>query len=102
MIATALHKLPVLCTGSQFFTFDAPPGQTCGEYMDSYLRHGGLGYLADNTTQICRYCPYKSGDEFLTSLELSYGDRWRELGIFTCFIASNLAILLLGVSLNSV
>lgn len=37
-----------------------------------------------------------SGDQFYTPLALSYDNRWRDLGIFAAFIASNLLLLFIG------
>lgn len=53
----------------------------------------------DNATSACQYCAYKVGDQFYSTLDLDYGNRWRDLGIFLAFIGSNLVFLFLGVSL---
>ncbi|EHL03106.1 putative ABC transporter G family member 11 [Glarea lozoyensis 74030] len=96
MVVTELHDLPVKCTSSELNPFTAPAGQTCGEYMTNFFANGGPGYLVDNATSSCQYCAYKIGDEFYNALELSFDNRWRDLGIFAAFIASNLIFLFLG------
>jgi ABC-type multidrug transport system permease subunit len=68
--------------------------------MRPFFERGGLGYLADNTTQACEYCAYKIGDEFYSTFSMSFDTRWRDLGIFLAFIGSNLIILFLAVSLS--
>ena len=98
MIVTELHGRQIRCQESEFVNFNALPPQTCGSYMDSYFRNGGLGYLADNTTTSCQFCTYKTGDDFYTLLGLSYHSRWRDLGVYASFIASNLIILFIAVS----
>lgn len=98
MLVTELHDRPVQCTSEELNRFDAPPGQTCGEYLEPFFERGGFGYIVDNATRVCEYCAYKVGDEFYKPLDMSYDHRWRDLGIFVAFIGSNLILLLLGVS----
>ncbi|TDZ36237.1 ABC transporter G family member 11 [Colletotrichum spinosum] len=93
MVTTALHDLKVVCTQAEFNPFKAPDGQTCGEYMQPFFERGGPGYIANNNTQDCQYCAYKVGDEFYTPLDLSFDNRWRDMGIFLAFVGSNVIIL---------
>ncbi|KAG9245648.1 ABC-2 type transporter-domain-containing protein [Calycina marina] len=96
MVVTELHDRPVVCTASEFNRFAAPAGQTCGDYMSSYFDNGGIGYLVDNATSACEYCAYKISDQFYEALGLDFSNRWRDLGIYACFILSNLVILFLA------
>jgi len=96
MVTTELHELPVVCRSGEYNTFPAPAGTDCGRYMSDFFRAGGAGYLADNASQVCEYCAYKVGDQFYGPLQLNYDDRWRDLGIFAAFIASNLFLLFVG------
>jgi len=93
MIVTELHQRSVECTAGEFNVFNAPQGQTCGEYMEDFFASGAPGYIADNATSVCRYCAYKVGDQFYQPLGYEFDNRWRDLGIFAAFIASNLVIL---------
>ncbi|KAL4724201.1 ATP-binding cassette transporter snq2 [Fusarium chlamydosporum] len=94
MVTTALHGVEVVCKQGELNAFSAPPNMTCGEYMEPFFERGGPGYLVSNGTQDCEYCAYKVGDEFYSTFNLSYDNRWRDLGIYICFIASNLIILM--------
>ncbi|KAM5346373.1 hypothetical protein ACJ41O_009378 [Fusarium nematophilum] len=96
MVTTALHELPVVCKAGELNPFTAPENTTCGEYMEPFFARGGPGYLVNNDTRECEYCAFKVGDEFYRTFNLSFDDRWRDLGIFACFIGSNLIILLLA------
>jgi ABC-type multidrug transport system ATPase subunit/ABC-type multidrug transport system permease subunit len=98
MVVTEMHERQVQCTNVEFNTFTSPPGQTCGEYMANFFAAGGPGYLLSNNTSDCSYCAFRVGDEFYDPLGYSFEYRWRDLGIFSAFIASNLVILFLGVS----
>lgn len=99
MVVTELHDRPVICSPSELNPFTSPAGQNCGDYMKSFFDGGGAGYIVDNATSACQYCAYKVGDQFYSTLDLDYGNRWRDLGIFLAFIGSNLVFLFLGVSL---
>lgn len=66
--------------------------------MAPYFAAGAPGYIVNNATSACQYCAYKIGDQFYDAFDLSYDNRWRDLGIFLCFIVSNVIILFLGVS----
>ncbi|KAL5335822.1 ABC-2 type transporter-domain-containing protein [Aspergillus crustosus] len=96
MVTTELHDRPVVCTPSEYNRFQAPLGQTCGEYMQAFFDRGGIGYLADNATRDCEYCAYRVGDEYYRAFQMSFDDRWRDLGIYAAFIGSNLIILFLA------
>lgn len=98
MLVTELHGREVHCTQAELNSFTAPGNQTCGEYMAPYFDAGGPGYIVNNITQKCEYCAYKVGDQFYSAFELSFDNRWRDLGIFAAFIASNIIILFIGVS----
>ena len=66
--------------------------------MRSFFDAGGAGYLtnASMNTEQCEYCAYKVGDQFFKPLGFDFVHRWRDLGIFAAFIASNLAVLFLA------
>ncbi|KIX09317.1 uncharacterized protein Z518_00396 [Rhinocladiella mackenziei CBS 650.93] len=96
MVTTELHGLPVVCTRGELNSFPSPQGQDCGEYMADFFQRGGPGYLVSNVSDVCQYCAYRVGDQFYEPLQLSFNHRWRDLGIFAAFIASNLILLFLG------
>ncbi|KAJ9132432.1 ABC transporter G family member 11 [Pleurostoma richardsiae] len=96
MVTTALHGLRVVCKPAELNAFSAPAGQTCGEYMQAFFSAGGPGYITDDNATRCEYCAYGVGDEFYEPLGLSFGHRWRDLGIFIAFFGSNLIIMVLA------
>ncbi|BFZ59965.1 ATP-binding cassette transporter snq2 [Saitoella coloradoensis] len=98
MLVTELHDLPVRCSDVELARFLAPAGQTCLEYANTFMESAS-GYLVNPNAaspSYCEYCPYSVGDDYLATLNLDYSHRWRDLGIFICFIVSNLAILFWG------
>ncbi|KAA8647011.1 hypothetical protein EYZ11_000144 [Aspergillus tanneri] len=98
MVTTELYGRPVVCRPNEYNHFQAPPGQTCGEYMQPFFDRGGLGYLAENATQACKYCAFKVGDQFYQTFTMNFDHRWRDLGIYIAYIGSNLIIIFLAVS----
>ena len=98
MVTTALQGLSVVCKPHELNQFTAPENSTCGEYMQPFFANGGSGYLVNNSTHDCEYCAYKVGDEFYKPLNMSFANRWRDLGIYIAFIGSNLIILFMAVS----
>ncbi|KAE9377302.1 hypothetical protein N431DRAFT_436547 [Stipitochalara longipes BDJ] len=96
MVVTELHGRTVTCTSKELQHFTAPSGQTCGDYMANFFERGGHGYIVNNVTSACEYCAYKVGDQFYEGLGLSFGNRWRDLGILAAFVGSNLCLLFLG------
>jgi ABC-type multidrug transport system permease subunit len=91
MISTALHGVPVVCTPLEISHFTPPSGQTCGEYASSFVQIRGT-LLNPDASDTCEYCRYKTGDEYLTSLNLDYSERWRNLGLMAVYIVFNIAL----------
>ncbi|KJR83161.1 uncharacterized protein SPSK_03859 [Sporothrix schenckii 1099-18] len=99
MVVTALHDLPVVCKEAELNVFQPPSNMTCEDYMEPFFSRGGSGYIANPTSMSdCGYCAYKVGDQFYEPLNLSFDNRWRDLGIYLSFIASNVIIIFLAVS----
>lgn len=92
VLAATLSGIPVECTTEETGRFDPPPGQTCGSYAGSFAQAAG-GYLVDaSATSDCQYCQYRSGDQYLASLNISPSDKWPYFGIFFAFCISNWAL----------
>ncbi|KAF7965972.1 hypothetical protein HWV62_40705 [Athelia sp. TMB] len=88
-LGATLHGLEVVCTPTDLAVFDPPPGQTCGAYAGAWAAQSG-GYLVDAAaTAGCGYCAYSSGDQYLTTLDIRYEDRWRDFGIFLAYVVFN-------------
>jgi len=96
LLANEMHGLEVTCTPQEYNVFQPPSGRTCVQWAGQFIQRSG-GYLLDpNATSGCQYCPYRVGDEYLVGLDLKFGNRYRDLGIFVAFICSNIAIIALG------
>ncbi|KAJ6132498.1 hypothetical protein N7471_007713 [Penicillium samsonianum] len=96
MVVTELQGRDVVCAESELNLFNAPDNLTCGEYMKPFFDRGGKGYIVDDAAQACKYCAFKVGEQFYATFNMSFDNRWRDLGIFAAFIVSNLIILFLA------
>ncbi|CCH62834.1 hypothetical protein TBLA_0I01760 [Henningerozyma blattae CBS 6284] len=90
MVGILLHKKPVRCKKKEFNYFNPPEGQTCGQYMEAFLKTG-TGYIDNpDATSDCAYCIYSVGDEYLTYVSASYGNIWRNFGFYWIYIVFNI------------
>lgn len=95
IVSTGLGGSQVQCGASEFSTFPPPAGQTCGAYLNTFLRTAP-GYLENPTsTTLCQYCPISSADQFLAGDAIFYGQRWRNFGIVWAYIIFNIAVAVL-------
>jgi ABC-type multidrug transport system permease subunit len=77
MLAATLDGQPVECTPAETAQFDAPPGQTCQEYAGSFANASGGYLLNPDSTSVCQYCPYETGNDYLRTLNISADEKWR-------------------------
>jgi len=91
LISTALHGVPVNCAPHEMTHFSPPSGQTCGEYAGAFSRIRG-NLLNPGARENCTYCRYKDGDEYLATLNMNYGDHWRNTGLLAAYVAFNMAM----------
>ena len=90
MLSTALANNAIVCSSIELVHFNPPFGQTCGQYMSTYINTAG-GYLTDDsTTTNCEFCTASSTNIFLEGLSSQYSTRWRNFGIMWAFIIFNI------------
>ena len=92
-VGTVLHDVPVVCRPTELVSFDPPPGQTCSQYAMAFLE-SSVGYVVNgNATANCEYCAYSVGDDYLDTLDFSYGQRWWNWAVFLGFCCTNVMLL---------
>ena len=92
VLAATMTGVPVQCSEKETAVFDTPGGMSCQEYARQFLE-SAPGYLVNpNATAGCQYCAYSVGDDYLASLNIAAGDKWRDFGIFLAFCVSNWAL----------
>ena len=90
VLASVLGDFTIECKQGEATLFNAPPGQTCADYAGEFVRNAGRGYLTNpSANSNCGYCPYRTGEEYLSTINVSPGDKWRDFGIFLVFVCTN-------------
>jgi ABC-type multidrug transport system ATPase subunit len=87
-----IFSAKVDCADKEFAIFDPPSGQTCAQYLASYLEDAGsrTNLVNPTSTTACRVCQYQRGSDYLYTLNLpEYYDGWRNIGITVIFILSS-------------
>lgn len=92
VLAATLDGIPIDCTSQETAMFDAPPGQNCAAYANDFLQQAPGYLLNPDATSGCMYCPYSTGNDYLSTLNIQAGEKWRDFGIFLAFCISNWAL----------
>ncbi|KAI1353681.1 ABC-2 type transporter-domain-containing protein [Xylaria sp. FL0043] len=92
VLAATLDGTPVQCEVAETARFDAPRGQTCGQYAGAFASSAGGYLLNPDARSDCQYCPYMSGNQYLATLNIDASEKWRDFGIFLAFCISNWAL----------
>ncbi|KAI9869551.1 MAG: hypothetical protein M1823_009032, partial [Watsoniomyces obsoletus] len=77
ILAATLDGAVVECAPMETAMFDSPPNQTCQEYAGSFAGMSGGYLLNPDATSGCQYCPYSNGNQFLQTLNIVAGQKWR-------------------------
>ncbi|THC91996.1 hypothetical protein EYZ11_008526 [Aspergillus tanneri] len=91
VISSVFPSVTIDCTPQETTHFNPPPGSTCGEYAGNFVSNiAGAGKLRyPNATSDCQYCPFLDGKEYMKTLNVNDGDKWRCFGIFLAFVIIN-------------
>lgn len=90
VLSTGLANTEVQCSSIEFLKLSPPAGQTCGNYLQSYIKAAGGKLTNPTATENCQYCPVADTNTFLRSVNISFDDCWRNIGILFLFIAVNI------------
>ncbi len=85
----------VNCKIEELAVFDTPNGETCANYLNTYLTNynTGANLLNPDATSGCQVCSYTTGTDYLYTLNLkSKVDGWRDIGITVIFVCSSYAL----------
>ncbi|CEL55831.1 hypothetical protein RSOLAG1IB_01843 [Rhizoctonia solani AG-1 IB] len=96
LLVNGIGNMDLTCSPTEIQTIVPPSGQTCSSYMSQYISTAG-GYLVNpNASSDCQFCPQSTTDTYLTSLNMSYSHRWRNVGIMIAFVAFNVFLVYAG------
>lgn len=89
MLSTGLANNAIVCASIELVSFNPRSGQTCGQYMSTYINTAG-GYLTnESATANCEFCTAANTNVYLAQLSSQYSTRWRNFGIMWAFIIFN-------------
>lgn len=88
VLAATVRGLPIQCAEGETTLFNAPPGESCQSYAGDFVK-SAMGYVETTANGTCAYCPYATGDEYLSTLNIRGSQKWRDFGIFLIFVCSN-------------
>jgi ATP-binding cassette subfamily G (WHITE) protein 2 (SNQ2) len=99
-ISTLFNGMQVQCIDQDFIKFTPAAGQNCGTYASTYIDLA-QGYLKDpSATDVCEYCQYTSGAQFLNNFEWTMDHRWRNFGLMWAYYVFNVLVFVLFVYIN--
>ncbi|GAA95733.1 uncharacterized protein L969DRAFT_92858 [Mixia osmundae IAM 14324] len=92
MLAQILSGLPVECSATELVSFYPPADQTCIQYAANFLETH-RGYLENpDSTDICKYCKFATGDEFLASIAVKHSDNAPAMLVFALYTLLNIGL----------
>ena len=59
------------------------------QYAGNFAEKAGGYFLNPSATDLCEYCQYKVGNQYLAGLNIDASDKWRDFGIFLVFVCTN-------------
>ncbi|KAJ9610340.1 ATP-binding cassette transporter snq2 [Cladophialophora chaetospira] len=89
VLSATLKDLTVRCAQGESTLYNAPPGQTCQSYTQTFIQSSGMGYVNTMANGTCAYCPFANGEQYLSTLNTKPNEQWRDFGIFLVFTFSN-------------
>ncbi|KAJ5888596.1 ABC multidrug transporter atrF [Penicillium taxi] len=104
MLVFSLWDEPVNCKESEFAIFDPLNGSTCAEYLKNFLETTGssMNLVNPDATESCRVCEYKSGSDYLYSINLKeYYYGWRDMALTALFAVSSYCLVFLLMKLRT-
>jgi ATP-binding cassette subfamily G (WHITE) protein 2 (PDR) len=91
LVSTGLGNTTVKCSPLEIISLDTPSGETCGQYLATYMELAGGNLLNPNATQQCQYCSISTTNPLLGTLSNLYSERWRNLGLLWVYVCFNAA-----------
>lgn len=90
LAATQLHGRPIQCSSAELSVFDPPLGQTCGQYLSSYLSKAPGHLQNPSATSNCHYCSMSVADQYLEGTNIYWSERWRNFGLVWVYVIFNI------------
>lgn len=69
LMSNVLHGVQVQCSAQELVRFTPPSGQTCIDYAGDWIKNAS-GYMNQGANGMCEYCVYKTGDEYMKTVNI--------------------------------
>ncbi|KAI0043049.1 hypothetical protein FA95DRAFT_1631947 [Auriscalpium vulgare] len=91
LVGQAVGNSQVVCSAIELITIIPPSGQTCGQYLGTYMQNFG-GYVVDaSATASCQFCTISSTNTFLQqNFNIFYSHHWRNYGLIWVYVIFNI------------
>ncbi|KAF8598979.1 pleiotropic drug resistance ABC transporter [Ceratobasidium sp. AG-I] len=89
MFVDAVGQTAIQCASKEIQTLSPPSGQSCQAYMSQYISQAGGYLLNPDESTGCQFCPRSSADTYLSTLNMSFSHRWRNIGLLFAYIIFN-------------
>ncbi|TKA74913.1 hypothetical protein B0A55_03757 [Friedmanniomyces simplex] len=89
MADALLYGRAIVCSADETSVFNPPAGETCGSYMAPYLTTAPGTLQNPTATSDCEYCSLRSANQFLSGINVSWSDRWRDFGLMWVYVGFN-------------
>ncbi|KAJ5511411.1 CDR ABC transporter [Penicillium expansum] len=90
VLSTGLTGTSVECSDIEWLTISPPDGQSCGSYLEPYIKAVNGALLNPEASVDCKICPMSKTDQFLKGLNMSYSDVRRNIGLLFAYVAFNI------------
>lgn len=90
VLSVGVGQTTAECSSIELLRFSPPSGQTCGSYLNPFMRFAGGKLLNPGSTAMCEYCEISTTDAFLAAVGIHFGERWRNIGILFVYVMFNL------------
>ena len=89
VLSTGLANAPAQCAKNEILHLNPPMGQTCGDYLASYMKMAGGAVYNPSATTDCEFCAVSSTNQFLSQIGANFSQRWRNFGLMWVYIIFN-------------
>lgn len=90
LLSVGTAKQAIECSSIEFLTMQPPANTTCGEYLGPFMQLAGGALENPQSTESCMFCPMAETDAFLSTVVISYDDRWRNFGFIWVYTVFNI------------
>lgn len=89
-VVAGLGNTQIHCSDIEFLHINPPRGQTCENYLTSYISVAG-GYLSNlDATFNCLYCPVSDANSLLALYGVEVRRRWDNFGYLATYVVVNI------------